>query len=165
MPDWLYVSLVVLIQITLLVGLFGSIIPFFPGPVIMWLATLAYGFLAGWTTTGIFLFVLISLLTILGVVIDNVLMGVGAVKGGANWKTTLLGLFAGVLGTIIFPPFGGLIAAPLAILLLEYFRLRDWKKAGSALLGLVTGYGLAYLTRFFIGVGVILLWWIWLWKG
>jgi uncharacterized protein len=165
MPEWLYISLVILIQLILLVGLIGSLIPFFPGPVIMWLATLGYGFLAGWNPIGIFLFVLISLLTLLSVVIDNVLMGVGAVKGGATWTTTLLGLVTGVAGTILFPPFGGLIAAPLSILLLEYYRLRDWNKAGKALLGLITGYGLSYIARFFIGLGVIFLWWVWLWKG
>ena len=58
-----------------------------------------------------------------------------------------LAIVAGIAGTIFLPPFGGLITAPLAILLYEYARKRNFKQAFNALKGLVLGYGAAYFVR------------------
>jgi hypothetical protein len=163
MPAWLHVSIFALTLIFMLVGLFGLIVPVFPGTVIMWLAALGYGIVAGFDTAGIILFVLITLLMLTGTVVDNLFMGAGARKGGASWGTILLALLAGVIGTFAFPPVGGLIAAPLAVLLLEYSRSRDWQKAWLALRGLAAGWGLSFVARFGIGLLMLVLWLIWAW--
>ncbi|MDD2696044.1 MAG: DUF456 domain-containing protein [Anaerolineales bacterium] len=165
MPEWLHVSLFVLIQIIILVGLFGLIVPVFPGMVIIWLAVLGYGVATGFSKLGIALFVVITLLMLLGTVIDNVFMGAGARKGGASWTTIGVALLAGVLGTLLWPPIGGLLAAPAAVFGLEYLRTRDWAKAWESLRGLATGWGLAFVVRFGIGVVMMGLWWLWVWKG
>jgi hypothetical protein len=70
-------------------------------------------------------------------------------------------MVAGIAGTILFPPIGGLIAAPLVILLLEYRRQRDIHKALLTLRGLAIGWGSAFVVRFFIGVAMIGLWLVW----
>ncbi len=165
MPEWLNTSFLILIQLTMLVGLFGLIVPIFPGTVVMWLATLGYGIVTGFSKLGIGLFVAITILMLVGTVVDNLFMGAGARKGGASWLTIGVALLGGVLGTIIFPPFGGLIAAPLAVLILEYWRTKDLKLAFSALRGLATGWGLSFVARFFIGLLMMILWWLWVWKG
>jgi hypothetical protein len=100
-----------------------------------------------------------------GSLADNLMMGAGARQGGASWGTILVALAAGVLGTVFFPPIGGIIAAPLAVLVLEYVRLRDWKKAWQALRGLATGWGLSFIVRFVIGFVMMGLWWLWVWQG
>lgn len=165
MPEWLNTSIIFLTQLILLVGLFGLIVPIFPGLVIMWLATLVYGIVTGFRTLGIVLFIIITLLMIAGSIADNLMMGAGARKGGASWLAVGVAILAGVVGTIIWPPIGGLIAAPLGIFLLELVRYREFKKAWSAFLGLATGWGLSFFVRFGIGVMMILLWWLWVWKG
>lgn len=165
MPEWLNTSIIFLTQLILLVGLFGLIVPIFPGLVIMWLATLVYGIITGFRTLGIVLFIIITLLMIAGSIADNLMMGAGARKGGASWLAVGVAILAGVVGTIIWPPIGGLIAAPLGIFLLELVRYREFKKAWSAFLGLATGWGLSFFVRFGIGVMMILLWWLWVWKG
>ena len=76
-----------------------------------------------------------------------------------------LALASGIIGTIFFPPFGGLIAVPLSIFLLEYLRARDLKKAWLSLRGLAAGWGLSFLVRYLLGVLIIILWWIWVWQG
>ncbi len=149
----------------MLVGLFGLILPIFPGILVMWLAALGYGVFTGFQTLGIVLFVLITLLMISGEVVDNVLMGVGARRGGAAWSTIILAMIAGIVGTFAVPPLGGIIAAPLAVLLLEYGRYRNWGRAFQALKGLALGWGLSFVARFGIGVVIMLLWWLWVWKG
>ncbi len=165
MPNWLEIVLTVLLGLTMLVGLIGLLIPVFPGLMVMWLAALGYGIMAGFDTSGIILFVLITLVAIGGSFIDNILMAAGGRKGGAAWVTIGVALLAGILGTILLPPFGGIIAAPLSILLLEYLRVKDWKKAWQALTGLTLGWGLSFAARFGLGMVIVLLWALWVWKG
>ena len=145
----------------MLVGLVGLIIPVFPGIVVIWLAALVYGLVTGFETLGTVLFVLITLLMLVGAVIDNILMAALARQGGASWVSIILGMVAGLVGTILVPPIGGLIAAPVVILLLEYWRRRDWGKSWQATRGLVLGWGLSFLVRFGIGLLMVALWLVW----
>ena len=76
----------------MLTGLFGLVIPVFPGMLILWLAALGYGAVSGFGTLGTWMFGLITLLALVGMVIDNVLMGAGARQGGASWTALALGM-------------------------------------------------------------------------
>jgi uncharacterized protein YqgC (DUF456 family) len=145
----------------MLVGLAILIVPILPGITVIWVAALFYGIVNGFDTLGIVLFVFITVGMIAGVSADNILMGVGARRGGASWLTILVALIAGVAGTIIFPPFGGLIALPIAIFLLELLRNREWRTAWKATRGLALGWGLSFFVRFGIGLAMIALWLIW----
>jgi len=165
MPEWLNISIFALTQIIMLVGLFGLVIPVFPGTVVIWLAALGYGAVSGFGTLGVILFVIITLLMLAGTVIDNVFMGAGARKGGASWLSIGVALLAGAAGTLLLPPFGGLIAAPLAVLLLEAYRNKSMEKGWKALRGLATGWGLSFIVRFAIGLLMMALWWLWVWQG
>jgi uncharacterized protein len=166
LPVWLQWTTTGVVLIFMLAGLVGSVVPLFPGPFVMWLAALGYGIATrAFSPPGILFFVLISLLALSATFVDNLLMGVGARKGGAAWLTIGVALFAGVAGTIVLPPFGGIIAAPLAILLLEYMRIKDWRQAAKALTGLTVGWGLSFAARFAIGLIIFLLWGMWVFKG
>jgi hypothetical protein len=165
MPELLEIFLTALILLVMLAGLIGLIIPAFPGLTVMWLAALGFGVIHGFSTLGIVLFVLLTLLMIGGNVVDNLLMGAGARRGGATWVTVIVSLAAGILFTLIFPPFGGLIAAPLAVFLLEFYRLRDWRKARQATFGLAAGWGASFFARLLIGCLMLLLAVVWVWQG
>jgi len=161
MPAWLTTTIFWTTLIFMLVGLFGLIVPIFPGIAVIWLAALGYGVTTGFTTLGWVLFAVITVLFIIGAVIDNVLMGAKARKEGAAWSSLALGVMAGILGTIFFPPLGGLIAAPLVLFLLEYIRQRDFKRALVTLRGLAIGWGTAFVVRFLIGAAMIGVWLVW----
>jgi uncharacterized protein YqgC (DUF456 family) len=161
MPAWLSTSIFWTTLIIMAVGLFGLIVPIFPGITVIWLAALGYGVVTGFSTLGWVLFAVITILLIVGVTIDNVLMGAKARKEGAAWSSLALGMLAGILGTIFFPPVGGIIAAPLVVLLLEYNRQRDFNKALASLRGLAIGWGAAFVVRFFIGLAMIGIWLVW----
>ena len=165
MEDILTFSVFGIVQLFMLIGLFGSLIPIFPGLAIMWFAALGYGIVNGFSTVGIIIFIVLTLLAVVGILVDNLMMGAGARQGGASWLTIAVALIAGVLGTFLYPPIGGIIAAPLAVLLLEYVRLRDINLAWDALRGLATGLGLSYFVRFLIGILMLVLWWVWVWQG
>jgi uncharacterized protein YqgC (DUF456 family) len=161
MPTWLSTSIFWVSLVIMLVGLFGLIVPIFPGIVVIWLAVLGYGVVTGFNTLGWVLFAVITILLVVGVTIDNVLMGTQAHKEGAAWSSLALAMLAGILGTIFFPPLGGIIAAPLVVLLLEYLRQRDFNKALRTLRGLAIGWGTSFVARFFIGLVMIGLWLVW----
>lgn len=165
MPDWLGAIIIVLTQLIILVGLVGLLVPVFPGITVIWLAVLGYGIVNGFEPIGVVIFILITLLMLAGTLVDNLLMGAGARKGGASWITIGVALLAGVIGTILFPPIGGLIAAPLAVFLIEYLRVREIRGAWYALRGLAAGWGLSFFARFGIGILMMVLWWIWVWLG
>jgi len=145
----------------MVVGLFGLAVPIFPGIAVIWLAALGYGVVMGFTPLGWALLVVLTVLMITGATIDNVLMGAKAHKEGAAWSSLVFGMAAGILGTIFFPPFGGLIAAPLMVLLIEYLRVRDFKKALASLRGLAIGWGASFVVRFLIGLAMIGIWLVW----
>ena len=69
----------------MLIGLVGLIIPVFPGLVVIWLAALIYGIAAGFGIKGWIIFILISILALVGGIVDNIFMGAKAREGGAAW--------------------------------------------------------------------------------
>lgn len=161
MPAWLDISIFGLTLFVMLVGLVGLVIPIFPGIVIIWLASLGYGIVTGFSSPGILIFVLLSVLMLVGVTVDNLLMGGGARRAGASWLSIIVALLAGILGTLLLPPIGGLIAAPGAVLLMEFLRGGNWEQAWRATRGLAVGWGLSFLVRFGIGLVMIGLWFVW----
>lgn len=155
----------VLVFILMIAGLFGSLIPFVPGPLIIWLSALGYGVLQGFGTLGWWIFGFLTILMIVGSVADNLLMGAGAKQGGASWAAIGLGVVAGIAGTLLLPPLGGLIAAPLAIYAYEVYRKGSHADAVRAIGGMFTGWGLSFAVRFGIGLVMIVLWLVWAWRG
>jgi uncharacterized protein YqgC (DUF456 family) len=108
---------------------------------------------------------LISLLAIAGSLVDNFLMGAEARRQGASWWSLFFAGAGGILGTIFLPPLGGLLGAPLFLLLAEWWQHRDWKKAMKTTRGLAVGWGWSFLARFGIGLVMILLWGAWVWSN
>jgi uncharacterized protein YqgC (DUF456 family) len=144
----------------MLLGLFGLVFPIFPGLLVMWLAALGYGVASGFSTAGIVIFVIISILALFGSIVDNILMGVSARQKGASWWVILVAMAVGLVGTLVFPPIGGIVAP------------RRWSssitnRAISARPGWddcsMTGWGFHRSARFAIGLAVMGLWWLWVW--
>jgi uncharacterized protein len=154
-------TLEVLVMTFMVIGLFGLLVPLIPGLVIIWLSALAYGIAVGFDTIGWVLFALISVLMIAGGIVDNVLIGAKAIQKGASWAALGLGMAAGLLGILLFPPFGGLIGAFIAVFLFEFARHGDWRKALQLTKGMAVGCGWAFFVRFGIGLLMIGAWILW----
>jgi uncharacterized protein YqgC (DUF456 family) len=145
----------------MLVGLL--ILPILPGLVIIWLAALGYGLLAGFGTLGWIIFAILTLLMLAGSVVDNILMGASAHKEGAPWWVILLAMLAAIAGSIFIPIpiLGGILAALLTLFAIEWLRRKDWRKALLSIKGMMIGWGWAFVIRFIIGMVMIGLWLIW----
>jgi hypothetical protein len=157
------VSLQAVIAIVMLVGLFSLILVVVPGLTVIWLAALIYGILTGFDFNSGLIFLAITISMIFGNMLDQILMGARAKRSGASWTGVLASMAAAFLFSILFPPFGGLVAALIVLFTIETVRLRNWRKAGESTREMAVGCASAVLARFATGVLMIGLWALWLW--
>jgi uncharacterized protein YqgC (DUF456 family) len=155
------IALNTLVIAVMAVGLLLAAIPEIPGLTIIWAAVLVWGIANGITGWGILVFVLITILMLVGGVIDNLLMGAGARKSGASWWAIIVALVAGVLGSLLFSPIGGLLLALAALFVFEFYRVKDWRKALRSTRDMALGCGWASIARFGMGAIMIVLWLLW----
>jgi uncharacterized protein YqgC (DUF456 family) len=151
----------------LFIGLLGLIVPVFPGLVIMWLGTLLYaliqsaaGKMTGWDW---FLFVLITLLMVVGSVADNLIIARKMRDKYIPWSSILWAFAAGIVASFFLTPVGGLVAAPLGLFLAEMNRLKDREAAIASTKAYMIGWGWAFGVRFIIGIMIIGSWMLWAW--
>jgi uncharacterized protein len=162
-PYYIDVELIIrgLALTAMLVGL--VVIPFLPGLVIIWVAALGYGIATKFGILGWVIFAVLTLLMLAGSILDNLLMSTSAHKEGAPWWAILVAMVAAIAGNFALPILGGILAALLALFLIECLRLNDWKKALNSMKGMLVGWGWAFVFRFIIGMIMIGLWLIWAW--
>lgn len=161
MPTWLNIPVQILTYLIMVVGLFGMVIPIYPGVLIIWAAALMHGLLTGFSTLELWVIVLLTVLAVAGSLVDNVLMSGKARQAGASWLSIALALAGGLAGTFLFPPLGGIIAAPLILYGAEFLRRNDHRQAWAVTTSLLTGWGLAFVARFGIGLVMIIIWAVW----
>ncbi|MEN8241930.1 MAG: DUF456 domain-containing protein [Chloroflexota bacterium] len=134
-------------------GLFGLVVPIFPGNVIIWAATLIFALVTGFDTRAAWFFIPISLLTIAAVAADNLFMGGKARQAGASWRGIAIALITAFSASLVLTPIAGLLLAPLALYIHEFFRLeQNGSEAWQVTRGLMLGCGWAFFTRFALGV-------------
>lgn len=160
---WLHVGVETLTLFALIVGTAGLIIPVFPGLVINWLAILIYGVVSGFGVKGWIIFVLVTILMIVGNVSDNVMMGGKARESGASWFSIGAGYVTSLAVSFFFTPIAGLAVAPLGVFLVEFIRRRKGREALKVAWALMVGWGWSIVIRITIGVVMIGLWMIWAW--
>ena len=157
----LVIAVQVIVGLILLVGAVTLVIPVLPGLVVIWAAALLYGLVTGFTLPGTILFIIITLIMLVGSIIDYLVVGVSVRQTGTSWLAMGLALIAGILGTIFLPPLGGLVAALLVLFIVELVRLKDWRKALLSARGILFGLGWSTLTRIGFGLIMIFLWMLW----
>jgi uncharacterized protein YqgC (DUF456 family) len=162
---WSEVILQTLTLFVLLVGLLGLLIPVFPALVVMWLATLIYALIENslgrmawvdWT-----LFALITLLMLVGSVIDNIIIARKMRGQSIPWSSIALSYLAGILASIFLTPLIGMAASPLSLFGAEFIRLRDRKLAFTSAKTYMIAWGWSFAAVFGIGILMIVLWLLW----
>jgi uncharacterized protein YqgC (DUF456 family) len=161
MNPFLEGSLDTIVVIGLLIGILGNFIPFFPAVTITWLAILGYGLIHGFNLGSGVIFAIITLLLVTGNLIDNILMGAGARQRGTSWIAIAVSFITMVIVSLFATPLIGLVAALVALFLVEVIRIRDLRKAFSSMGGMSLGCASAMIIRFFICLIMAWLWLIW----
>lgn len=155
MTDILYILLA---AIVMLPGLAGVVLPALPGIPYMWLVALGYGLLTRWvvfTTNELGILFAIALAS---VVVDYLSGVLGAKYSGASARAIGAGVIGLLIGTLLIPPFGGLLGLFIGVLYVE-FKERSWQQAMRAATGSLAGVmaGIAInllLSALFIGLFV-----------
>lgn len=128
-----------------------------PGATIIWATTVLYVVLTGFTPVSIVILVFETLLMFITNALDNVLMGGSAKAEGASWWSIGTAFLGAVLGSIVFPPFGGIPGGLLFIFLAELIQKGDIASSWRSVKALMTGFGWASVARTFSG-GIMAFW-------
>ena len=146
-------------------GLVGLLVPVFPGLTVMWVATLVYALIeAGQGEMAAIdwvLFGFITLLMLVGNIIDNIIIARHMRERSIPWSSILVGYAAGLVASIFLTPLVGLVAAPAGLLAAEYMRLHDRDAAINSTKAYMTGWGWALAARIGIGILMLGLWMLW----
>ncbi|MCC6188097.1 MAG: DUF456 domain-containing protein [Anaerolineales bacterium] len=153
--------------LVMLVGALGVVVPMLPDVWLIWLAALGYGLVAGFDGwTGAVAMLLITVLAILGVVIDLALGPAAARRGGASWQAITASMALGLLGLFFFPPIGSLVGALLGLFGVEYLRRgQNAEEALAAVKHYVVGCGWSVVARLGLAALMIVIWAAWVWAG
>lgn len=161
MAEWLSASTQIFLFFGMLFGLFGMLIPIFPGPLVIWALMLLSGLLLGFEVKGVILFTLITGLAIAGMLADNVLMVGKARQDGARWLSIFVASITGLVGSLLLTPLAGIPLTLLALYLMEYAYRKDKSEAWAVVKGMAVGWGWSFVVRFGLGVMMIALWGLW----
>jgi len=126
----------------MLIGVAGCLIPILPGTPILLIAAILHRLYFGDTGASTLVLVILTLLTIISLIFDQLASMIGAKKLGATWKGVTGAVVGGIIGLFFSLP--GIILGPfIGATLFEAFgdrEFRDALKAGvGATLGLLLG--------------------------
>jgi uncharacterized protein YqgC (DUF456 family) len=154
-------SLDTIVVIGVLIGIIGNLIPFFPAVTITWLAILGYGLIHGFNWGSGVIFAIVTILLVVGNMVDNIMMGAGARQKGTSWISIAASFVTMVVVSLFATPLVGLVAALVALFAVEVIRIRDLRKAFDSMGGMSIGCVTGMVIRFFICLIMAWLWLIW----
>ena len=154
-------TVTVLIGIVMVIGVIGALVPALPDLVMMWVAGLVYGLVVGWGTWGPWLFGLMTLAALGGLLAEVWVSSAGARLGGASGWAILSGLVLGLAGLVFFSVVGAIVGMLAGTFLAEYLRLRDVRQASRSTVGMALGCGASVGVKFGLAVVMAVAWGLW----
>jgi uncharacterized protein len=169
MSLWAEIPLLFIVILGMLIGFFSLFLVFFPGLTVIWVSILLWGLVTlfnyrvgPWTfTLTITTFLVITMLMLLGNLLDNIFMAGGARSKGASWWAILVSFLAMILTSIFLTPLLGLLAALLALFIVELIRIKDYRSAFKSTSSMAFGCGWAVFSRLIIAALMISLFIMW----
>ncbi len=158
MPYWLLATIFIIL---ILPGLAGVFLPL-PSLLYMLAVALLFGFVNKFQhLSGVELGIL-SAIALISLLTDYFSGVLGAKYGGATKISLLLGILGFFIGTVAFPPFGGIAGIFLGIFLSEVFQGKRWqalKAASGGVIGTLSGMVInLILAIFFLILFIIFVW-------
>ena len=164
---WLHWLILALSGILNLVGLVGLLLVFFPGLTVAWLGQLIWFIFVGFNKSHggwqfgltIAIFVINTIIMLVGSVVDNILGATETDKKGVPWWEIGLVTLIMIVGGTVLTPIGGMAASLGVLYVIELKRLNnDSKTAWESTKTLAFGYGKAAVLRFILCQIMIILW-------
>jgi len=144
--------------IAIVVGIFGTVIPFVPGLVLSWLGVLGWAIFADagagkWLVLGI-----ATVLALLGTVLKYLLPGRKMKRDGVSTLTLVAGGVLAIIGFFVVPIVGLFLGFVLGVFLRELALLNSASLAWPSTWKAVKAVGLSMLIEIFAGLCILLTW-------
>ena len=151
------IALIVAI-IFFMIGLLGTLLPVLPGPLMIWLAMLIYGFIAGFDKLGLYFMLAQAALALLVMGVDYLFTALGSRYFGGS-KAAFWGAAGGLLIGIFFFPIGLIIGPFLGAALADLLFRRRTDQALRSGVGASLGFLSALPIKLLIEA-VMIVWFI-----
>lgn len=163
--DWAFWGVWTLTTVLMVIGLAGAVLPFVPGPMVIFVAALVHTLLRPQSGVGWWCIAILFVLMLVAYAFDFASGAVGAKWfGGSRWGMAgvilggIVGLFFGIIGLIIGPLVGGFAFEML-------FAKMELKPAAKSTWGTVVGTGVGLAARLGVSIAMVAaflidaLWW------
>ncbi|NLE52444.1 MAG: DUF456 domain-containing protein [Chloroflexi bacterium] len=128
-------SVMIVVALVLMgVSVLVSVIPFVPGPLLVWAVGLVFAILNDFERVTYLAFGVMTVIMIAGSTSDYWMQALGFKMKGGSCLTTLGSIGGGIVGTFAIPVplFGTVIGMVLGALAVELMRVGDWRSAVAA---------------------------------
>ena len=142
--------------IVIVVGIFGTFIPFVPGLVLSWLGVLLWAIFADGGAGKWLVFTVATVLALLGTVLKYVLPGRNMKREGVSTMTLLAGGVLAIIGFFVVPIVGLFLGFVLGVFLTELARQQNARLAWPATWKAVKAVGLSVFIEIFAGLCILL---------
>ncbi len=141
--------------ILFLLGLLGTLLPFLPGPVLIWLGVFVFGWGESFVSVDLNHLIGQGLLVGLVFIVDYISSFIGIKKAGGS-RGALVGAFLGLpVGLVFLGPLGIIIGPLAGAFLVEIFSGKDFGKALRVSIGSLLGFLGGTFFKILVGVAMI----------
>ena len=150
-------SLIIFTAGSMIVLLLVSLIPFVPGPAMLWAVGIVFALLNDFERLPVPAVVVMTVLMIVGSTTDIWLRALGMQRRGGSCWAALGSVIGGLLGTglIPIPILGTLIGAVAGALLVEFMRMGEIRVAMEAGRSVVESYLVGMVVEFSISIMIV----------
>ena len=143
-------TVVFIIALVAMIGILviTPLIPVIPGPALVWMVAVLYALTDRQATLGWIGLIVLTGMMIIGSTANLWVQVFGVKAGRGGCLSAAMSLIAGLVGLVLFPPFGGLIGAVLGAFLTELLIHKDWRQALTAGSGTFGGWLLTTVVEF-----------------
>ena len=148
----------IIVGVAMAVGLVGTLVPLLPGLPLILVAAFVWVIADGADAAQWWVFGLVAVITVAGMVGGSILPARRASAAGAARVSLLAGAIGAVAGAIFIPIVGAFIGWPAGVFAAEWLRARDGSAAFASTRATVIGLVHGAAIQFGAGVAAVAIW-------
>jgi uncharacterized protein YqgC (DUF456 family) len=154
----------VVVGLFFLAGLAGAVLPFLPGPLLIFIGAFIYAAATEFTVIGLGRLVVLGVLTGVGWALGHFASVLGARRyGGSKWA--VLGAIIGAIFGVVMGPLGLVIGPAAGAVVFELAATRDLDRSVRGGVGAIIGVAVGAIAQVSIAAMMIALFLWWAWRG
>jgi uncharacterized protein YqgC (DUF456 family) len=154
----------VVVGLFFLAGLAGAVLPFLPGPLLIFIGAFIYAAATEFTVIGLGRLVVLGVLTGVGWALGHFASVLGARRyGGSKWA--VLGAIIGAIFGVVMGPLGLVIGPAAGAVVFELAATRDLDRSVRGGVGAIIGVVVGAIAQVSIAAMMIALFLWWAWRG